>query len=360
MSSSFSTSSTSSTSPRVRPDLAFDATQRGGSKFWNDLFASFGDRVGFCMAPLHESSDHPMRVFMRQQGNADFCYTPMIHANNFSRASPEARDEEFYTSPTDRPLVVQFAAASADDLIASALAVQHHCDAIDINLGCPQKSARAGNYGAFLCENPDAVIDMIRKFKASAVQLPLWIKMRVFDDVDSTVELARRFEAAGVSLIAVHGRTRHQIGPNRGDADESKIAAVARALSIPVIANGNVRTRADALRIGRETGAVAVMCGWPLLHLTPFVFCETPPTTMRSEMVLRYLDYAVRFPDNCKFLRKHVFELLQPLLIAHGMHYFDLLNRIHVPEPKDFHRFVPLVNEIRELELRVTGGAGFQ
>lgn len=312
------------------------------------------------MAPLHDSSDHAMRVLLRQRGNADFCYTPMIHASHFGTASSEVRADEFHTSPTDRPLVVQFAAANADDLIASALAVQFHCDAIDINLGCPQKTAKTGNYGAFLCDNPDAVVDMIRKFKASPVQLPLWVKMRVYDDVDYTVELARRFEAAGVSLIAVHGRTRHQIGSNRGDADVSKIAAVARALSIPVIANGNVRTRADALRIGRETGAVAAMCGWPLLHLTPFLFCETPPTTMRSEMVLIYLEFAQRFPDNVKWMRKHVFELLQPLLIAHGVHFFDRLSVIHPAEPKDFVRFVPIVNEIRELELRVTGGAGFQ
>lgn len=312
------------------------------------------------MAPLHESSDHPMRVLLRQQGAADFCYTPMIHANQFRRSCDEVRAKEFQSSAEDRPLVVQFAASDADDLIESALAVQFDCDAIDINLGCPQKTARTGNYGAFLCEQPDAVVDMIRKFKASAVQLPLWVKMRVFDDVEKTVELARRFEAAGVSLIAVHGRTRQQIGPNRGDADESKIAAVARAVSIPVIANGNVLSRADALRIGRETGAVAVMCGWPLLHISPFLFCETPPTKLRSEMVLRYIETAQNHPDNVKMLRKHVFEFLQPLLIAHGMEFFGVLQRIYPDDAKSMRQFVPIVNEIRELELRVTNGAGFQ
>jgi hypothetical protein len=56
---------------------------------------------------------------------------------------------------------------------------------------------------------------------------------------------------------------------------------------------------------------------------------------MRSEMVLIYLEFAQRFPDNVKWMRKHVFELLQPLLIAHGVHFFDRLSVIHPAEPKD-------------------------
>jgi hypothetical protein len=195
----------------------------------------------------------------------------LLHANDSCEWIPhgradEARAQAFHTSADRSAAGGAVRGVNADDLIESALAVQFDCDAIDINLGCPQKTARTGNYGAFLCEQPDAVVDMIRKFKASAVQLPLWVKMRVYDDVEKTVELARRFEAAGVSLIAVHGRTRQQIGRIVAMPTCRKIAAVARAVSIPVIANGNVRRAPMLSGLGAKR-AQLLMCGWPLLHI---------------------------------------------------------------------------------------------
>lgn len=344
-------SSSSSSVARVRADLQYDPSCVGGSAFWQELFAQRRPDAALCLAPLHESSDLPLRVLMREQGQTDFCFTPMIHSRNFRRASDEARELEFRTVAADRPLVVQFCTNDATDLIESARFVQHRCDAIDINLGCPQASARTGDYGAFFCEKTERVCEVIRAFRASDVQLPLWVKIRVLDSVDATVAMARQFEAAGVSLITVHGRTRKQIGPLRGDADEAHIAAVVRALRVPVIANGNVRCRADALRIGRETGAVGVMAGWWAIKMTPFVFCETPPTTLRSEMALAYWRTYQRHPVNPKFARKHVFEYLQPFLLEHGRDFFDRVARAQIDDLE------PLLLEIQALEQRIVGSS---
>lgn len=353
-SASSSSSSSSSLSTLVRADLKFNASQRGGSAFWANLFerAAREQRPAFCLAPLHESSDLPLRVLVRTHGQVDFAFTPMIHARMFCQGGDDAphRNVEFCSDDVDRPLVVQFAGCEADDIIAAARIVQHRCDAIDINLGCPQTSARQGNYGAFLCEQPDKCVDIIRKFRASDVQLPLWIKMRVFDSLERTLEVARMFEAAGVSLITVHGRTRHQIGRNRGDADESKIAAVARALSIPVIANGNVVTRADALRIGRETGTCAVMAGWQILHENPFLFCQVPPTTVRCDFALMYLATFREHPDQASFARRHVFEWVRPLVAKHAPGFFDLLGKI---DQEDIGAYEVALRQLRDIELKV-------
>jgi tRNA-dihydrouridine synthase 1 len=204
-----------------------------------------------------DQSELAFRQLGRKYG-CDLCYTPMLHSKIFSE-TPKYRRENFQTDETDRPLVVQFCANNPDTLLRAATLVAGHCDAVDVNFGCPQDIARRGRYGAFLMDDPDRVHDLILTLKES-LPVPVWAKFRIFPDLADTLRFARMVEAAGASAVAVHGRTRQQRGNDPGPADWEAIAAVKAALRIPVIANGNVRTYEDARACLDVTGWAGRPC----------------------------------------------------------------------------------------------------
>ena len=146
---------------------------------------------------------------------------------NFDLLSGEEGD------PTiDRPLIVQFCANDPDQLLTSAKVVEKHCDAIDLNLGCPQEIAKKGHYGSFLQDDWGLIyklselflffrrrnqsIDMSSSVNILHVNLsiPVTAKFRVFPTVEKTVEYAKMLERAGAQIITCHGRIREQRGQN--------------------------------------------------------------------------------------------------------------------------------------------------
>eukprot|EP00961_Rhodomonas_salina_P039561 531293-Rhodomonas_salina.1 len=165
----------------------------------------------------------------------------MLHSKMFTTAA-NYRKDYFQTAESDRPLVcfphqplpnqhkpqdgkqadlvsgmqvVQFCANNPSTLLEAAKYVENDCDAVDINLGCPQGIAKKGKYGAFLMEDWDRIHDMVLTLKEE-LKVPVWAKVRVFPDLARTLEYVKMIEAAGASAIAVHGRTREQRGNNPG------------------------------------------------------------------------------------------------------------------------------------------------
>src|SRR4051812_27759192 len=159
----------------------------------------------------------------------------------------------------DRPLTVQFCSNDPDDFLRAAKHVAPFCDAVDLNLGCPQGIAKRGKYGAFLQEQPDLIASMVRKLHEE-LDVPITAKMRVLETREKTLEYAKTILDAGASIITVHGRRREQKGHNTGLADWSMIRHLRENLSkeTVIFANGNILQHEDIAACLEATGADAV------------------------------------------------------------------------------------------------------
>lgn len=131
---------------------------------------------------------------------------------------------------------------------------------IDINMGCPAKRVTGGTSGSALMRDLDLAIHLIRSV-ATAVKIPVSVKMRLGWDEASlnAPELARRAEAEGVAMLTVHGRTRCQF--YQGKANWAAIRNVREATSLPLVANGDCTSAADASAMLSASGADAIMVG---------------------------------------------------------------------------------------------------
>ena len=261
------------------PRLTIDQRWR----WWREQLGS----PRFVMAPMVLQSELAFRQLARRHG-CELCYSPMVPVASFlssreagepehpETGGPQTR-EAWVTSSrdgTDRPLLVQLGGSDVDKLLAAARLVQDRCDGIDLNLGCPQRCAEQGGYGAFLLTRPDHVRQMVETLVAE-LAVPVTVKIRVLPELADTLAFARMLQDAGAAAVAVHGRRREQ-RHHEGPADWDTIAAIKEALDIPVIANGNVRTRADAERCLAVTGCDAVMSATALLS-NPRLFASPEP-----------------------------------------------------------------------------------
>ena len=157
--------------------------------------------------------------------------------------------------------MVQLAGREAVHMAEAArIAVGEGADVIDINMGCPAKKVTGGYAGSALMRDLDFALTLIDAV-VEAVDVPVTVKMRLGwdDDALNAPELARRAEQAGVKMVTVHGRTRCQF--YQGRADWRAIARVKQAVTIPVVANGDVATAEHAAEILQQSGADAVMAG---------------------------------------------------------------------------------------------------
>lgn len=226
-----------------------------------DLLES-NDLVKIC-APMVRYSKQAFRMLVRKY-SVDIAYTPMIISDSFVK-SQKARDAEFTTGPGDRPLIVQFAANNATDLANAAELVHGYADGVDLNCGCPQRWAMAEGYGAHLLSDPELVRDMVHQTRnrLSDPDFTVSVKIRICEDVRKTVDMCRKLEAARVSFVAVHGRTKNQ---RSEPVNLEAIRTVKDALQIPVVANGDVTSLQEAEKVHHATGTNGVMAARGLLE----------------------------------------------------------------------------------------------
>lgn len=211
------------------------------------------------LAPMAGITDLPFRRLVGRFG-AGLLVSEMVASREVVAANRAARARaatEDHTIPT----AVQIAGCEARWMAEAArLVADRGARLVDINMGCPAKKVTSGWSGSALMREPDHALRLIEAV-VGAVDVPVTLKMRLGWDETclNAADLARRAEAAGIAMITVHGRTRAQF--YKGRADWDAIASVRAAVSVPVVANGDVIDTATARAALAGSGADAVMVG---------------------------------------------------------------------------------------------------
>ncbi len=226
-------------------------------------------RNGLFVAPMAGVTDRPFRSLCRRMG-AGLAVSEMVSSRPELRATRKSLLRIAHAGEP-APVAVQIAGADPG-LMADA--ARHNVDQgaqiIDINMGCPARKVCNVAAGSALLENEPLVARILERVVA-AVEVPVMLKIRTgaCPERRNALSIARLAEAAGVTLLAIHGRTRACGFSGRAEYDT--IAAVKAAVRIPVIANGDIETPEDARRVLAHTGADGVMIG-RAAHGRPWIF----------------------------------------------------------------------------------------
>lgn len=275
------------------------------------------DGFATVLAPMASITNPPFRVLAREHG-CGMTVTEMVSSELLCSGSAIAASValRMERAPGERLFVVQlFGGEPALMAEAARLAEAEGADVIDVNMGCPvRKISGKYNAGVALMRDPAraaAIVDaMVR-----AVRVPITAKIRAgWDDAHvNAPEVARALEGAGVAMITVHGRTRAMV--HEGEARLEVIRSVKRAVRVPVVGNGGVRSLEDARRMHRETGCEGVMIGRGA-HGNPWLFRslsagrDLPPSEdERFDAMARHLELYVLHAGEARAareMRKHL------------------------------------------------------
>lgn len=210
------------------------------------------------LAPMSGITDEPFRRRAHAHG-AGLVVSEMVASGELARGRSGF---DLRIRHSGLPVhMVQLAGREAGHMAEAArIAVGEGADIIDINMGCPAKKVTGGYAGSALMRDLDHALTLIEAV-VGAVEVPVTVKMRLgWDETALNAPmLARRAEQAGVKMVTVHGRTRCQF--YQGRADWRAIARIKDAVSIPVVANGDVGSPAEAAHVLDQSGADAVMIG---------------------------------------------------------------------------------------------------
>lgn len=247
------------------------------------------------LAPMAGVTDAPFRAMVRKFGG-ELLFSEMILADSLARAHKRTT-EMAMPDETDAPIAIQLEGRNPDTMAAAARIAERHAAFIDLNMGCPvNKIAKAGG-GSGLMRDEELAEKIVRAV-VDAVKVPVTVKFRLGWDEESKnfADFGKRMEQAGASAVILHARTREQ--QYGGKADWSAFGELKRAVSVPVVANGDIKTKADADFVKSEYGADAVMIGRQALG-RPWVLAEVsgravvrPPVV---ETVLEHLELIQKY-----------------------------------------------------------------
>jgi tRNA-dihydrouridine synthase B len=295
------------------------------------------------LAPMAGVTDLGMRRLARRFG-ASLTVSEMVAAGHYAGGDAASRLKAAGVGAG--PHVVQIAGRDPYVMAETArLAQDSGAAVIDINMGCPAKKVTNGYAGSHLMRDLGLAVTLIRATIA-AVGIPVTLKMRLGWDGQSlnAPELGRLAEAEGIAMLTVHGRTRCQF--YSGQAEWSAIGKVKQAVSIPVAANGDCASLADATTILAQSGADAVMIGrsaigrlWFVGNVAYYLMhgkarAEPPPAERKNAALEHYETLLEMFgPDQgLRHTRKHLAAYAERAGVPHGAALRQRLVRLECPE----------------------------
>lgn len=226
-----------------------------------------GRRPVLALAPMEGISDAIVRRMLSSLGGMDFCVTEFIRVVHgrvprrvLLRECPELSSGGRTASGV--PVLVQLLGGEAEHVAASAaLAAELGAIGIDLNFGCPAKRVNGSDGGASLLRCPPRITDVVGRTRAAVPQdVTVSAKIRLgWENPEDVVELTKAAEAGGADWVTIHGRTKLQM--YKGRADWDLIGRAAGAVSVPVIANGDIFDPESLERCRDATGCTSFMLG---------------------------------------------------------------------------------------------------
>ena len=272
------------------------------------------DDIKVIQAPLAGISDVVFRGLIRKYNSKCLMTTEMISSEMLCN-NPNPRIIKF--EEFEYPLSFQLVGHKIDKMTKAAQIVAPYASMIDINCGCPVKKVVVSGDGSAMMKTPELACEIIQSIK-EATKLPISAKFRLgwTTQEENYIEFAKALEKAGVSFVTLHARTRSQM--YQGSADWSKIKLLVDELSIPVFANGDIKTIQDAKKCIEMTGAKGVSIGRGIMgdFTLPYrieKYIETkeiipePDLIQKIEMLKEHLRLEVQHmgeKNGIKFMRK--------------------------------------------------------
>lgn len=272
---------------------------------------NFGDKP-LLLAPLAGFSDLPLRAVVKKFG-CDVTVSEMISANALVYESSERTLEMMKKSPNETPYIVQIAGSDAV-MIKKAVQIINKFDGIygiDLNCGCPVPKVVRQCAGSALLKDIDNLKNIIDTIKKTSNKKSVSVKMRLGFDEKIPEILAHAAQDAGADYIAVHGRTR--AGGYTAQVDYDAIWRAKTAVSIPVIANGDINAT-NATQILKRTEADALMIGRASIG-KPWIFHEiktgkSVSDELKREIILAHFDAMIEHygEHGANIFRKHLHQ----------------------------------------------------